>query len=180
MADAVLRLGRSPLSQFPHENSAKDLQRLCEAGGRGQAPTPAAGLGIKGCSPSKWWVGGSLLSSLLPYHTPGIMSSQARASLPPSSPVPSDPAVARSQYREMRKALLTLLRKYSRRKEEIARAQEQVLALRRVINRQSVLLKDASQKISELERLQELHCEQYRTQLSEFVRGYDLQSKSPL
>jgi ABC-type phosphate transport system auxiliary subunit len=80
----------------------------------------------------------------------------------------------------MRKALLTLLRKYSRYKEEIAQVQEQVLVLRQVINRQSILLKDTSQKISKLERLQELYCKQYRMQLSEFVWGYDLQSKSPL
>ena len=79
----------------------------------------------------------------------------------------------------MRGALLTLLEKYSRRKREVAQARQEVIALRRVINRQSVLLQDASLKIRELEELQELHCEQHRTQLSEFVRSYDLPSESP-
>ena len=74
----------------------------------------------------------------------------------------------------MRGALLRLFEKYPLRKEELRQAREQGLALRRVINRQSVLLKDASLKITELEALLESYYEQDRAQLSEYVRHYDL------
>ena len=69
----------------------------------------------------------------------------------PSSPSPSSPRVARSQYREMRTAVLILVEKYSRSKEKVSNLQKQVFALGKVINRQCTILRENKLEIEELE-----------------------------
>ena len=61
----------------------------------------------------------------------------------PSSPIPSSPRVARIQYREMRAAVI-------RGAGKLSRARDQVVALRKVINRQAVEVRELKDSLERL------------------------------
>ena len=59
----------------------------------------------------------------------------------------------RTQYKEVRSALLTLKERYKRRKSENERLQQQLTAFRKLVNKQCIQIKAAEGEISRLEEI---------------------------
>ena len=76
-----------------------------------------------------------------------------------TSVVPFNANHLRSQYKEVRDALLTLKARYKTRKSEKVKLQKQVVAFQKLVTRQSILIKDAREEISRLEEILEAYRE---------------------